>query len=99
MLCVAIGTPVRGLPRKQLREYTTLFQQWKAPAGFDMKALYFGSDGTVVVIVDIQTSAADYEATIPWTGWEWKTIPVVEPPANLEIQQKVRAWEDKVLGG
>jgi len=98
MLCVAIGTPVRGLPRKQLREYTTLFQQWKAPAGFDMKALYFGSDGTVVVIVDIQTSAADYEATIPWTGWEWKTIPVVEPPANLEIQQKVRAWEDKVLG-
>jgi len=99
MLCVAIGTPVRGLPRKQLREYTTLFQQWKAPAGFDMKALYFGSDGTVVVIVDIQTSAADYEATIPWTGWEWKTIPVVEPPANLEIQQKVRAWEDRVLGG
>jgi len=99
MLCVAIGTPVRGLPRKQLREYTTLFQQWKAPAGFDMKALYFGSDGTVVVIVDIQTSAADYEATIPWTGWEWKTIPVVEPPTNLEIQQKVRAWEDKVLGG
>ena len=99
MLCVAIGTPVRGLPRKQLREYTTLFQQWKAPAGFDMKALYFGSDGTVVVIVDAQTSAADYEATIPWTGWEWKTIPVVEPPANLEIQQKVRAWEDKVLGG
>lgn len=99
MLCVAIGTPVRGLPRKQLREYTTLFQQWKAPAGFDMKALYFGSDGTVVVIVDIQTSAADYEATIPWTGWEWKTIPVVEPPANLEIQQKVRVWEDKVLGG
>jgi hypothetical protein len=64
-----------------------------------MKALYFGSDGTVVVIVDIQTSAADYEATIPWTGWEWKTIPVVEPPANLEIQQKVRVWEDKVLGG
>jgi hypothetical protein len=64
-----------------------------------MKALYFGSDGTVVVIVDIQTSAADYEATIPWTGWEWKTIPVVEPPANLEIQQKVRAWEDRVLGG
>ena len=99
MLCVAIGTPVRGLPRKQLREYTTLFQQWKAPAGFDMKALYFGSDGTVVVIVDIQTSAADYEATIPWTGWERKTIPVVEPPANLEIQQKVRAWEDRVLGG
>ena len=99
MLCVAIGSPVRGLPRKQLREYTTLFQQWKAPAGFDMKSLYFGGDGTVVVIVDIQTSAADYEATIPWTGWEWKTIPVVEPPANLEIQQKVRAWEDKVLAG
>ena len=99
MLCAVIGTPVRGRSRKEAREYTTLFQQWKAPAGFDMKALYFGSDGTVVVIVDIQTSAADYEATIPWTGWEWKTIPVVEPPANLEIQQKVRAWEDKVLGG
>ena len=99
MLCAVIGTLVRGRSRKEAREYTTLFQQWKAPAGFDMKALYFGSDGTVVVIVDIQTSAADYEATIPWTGWEWKTIPVVEPPANLEIQQKVRAWEDKVLGG
>ena len=99
MLCVVIGTPVRGLPRRQVREYTTLYEQWKPPAGFDMKSLYFGGDGTVVVIVDIQTSAADYEATIPWTGWEWKTIPVVEPPANLEIQQKVRAWEDKVLGG
>ena len=99
MLCVSIGTPVRGLPRKQAREYTTLFQQWKAPAGFDMKSLYYGGDGTVVVIADIQTSAAGYEATIPWTGWEWKTIPVVEAAEMLQIIQKVRAWEDKVLGG
>ena len=99
MLCVAIGTPVRGLPRKQLREYTTLFQQWKAPPGYDMKALYFGFDGTVVTLVDIQTSAASYEAAFPWTGWEWKVIPVVEAPEMLTIQQKVRAWEDRVLGG
>ena len=64
-----------------------------------MKALYFGAAGTVVAIVDIQTSAAAYEAGIPWTGWEWKTIPVVEAPANLQIGEKVRVWEDKVLGG
>lgn len=99
MLCVVIGTPVRALPRKQAREYTTLLQQWKPPAGYDMKALYFGAAGTVVAIVDIQTSAAAYEAAIPWTGWEWKTIPVVEAPANLQIGEKVRVWEDKVLGG
>jgi len=99
MLCVSIGTPVRGLPRQQAREYTTLFQQWKAPAGFDMKSLYFGGDGTVVVIVDIQTSAASYEAVEPWAGWEWKTIPVVEAPEMLQIIERVRAWEDKVLGG
>jgi hypothetical protein len=99
MLCVVIGTPVRGLPRQQGRQYTALYEQWTPPAGFDIKSLYFGGDGTVVVIVDIQTSAADYEATISWTGWEWKTVPVVEPPENLQINQKVRAWEDKVLGG
>jgi hypothetical protein len=99
MLCVVIGTPVPGLPRQQLREYTTLYRQWKAPAGYDMKALYFGAAGTVVAIVDIQTSAAAFEAGVPWTGWEWKTIPVVEPPANLEIEDRVSAWEDKVLGG
>ncbi len=99
MLCAVIGTPVRALPRKQAREYTTLFQQWKSPAGYDMKSLYFGAAGTVVVIVDIQTSAAAYEAAMPWTGWEWKTIPVVAPPANLEIGEKVRVWADKVLGG
>ncbi len=99
MLCAVIGTPVRGLPRQQVREYTTLYQQWKPPAGYDMKSLYFGSDGSVVSIVDIQTSAAAYEAALPWTGWEWKTIPVVAPPANLEIGEKVRVWADKVLGG
>ena len=99
MLCVVIGKPVRALPRKQAREYNTLLQQWKPPAGYDMKALYFGGEGTVVAIVDIQTSAAAYEAGLPWTGWEWKTIPVVEAPANLQIGEKVRVWEDKVLGG
>lgn len=97
MLCVVIGTPVSGLPRQQGREYTTLFQQWKPPAGYDMKSLYFGPDGAVIAIVDIQSSAAAYEAALPWTGWEWKVTPVVEASEAVQIQLGVFAWEDKVL--
>ena len=99
MLCVVIGTPVRGISRQQAREYTTLFQQWKPPAGYDMKSLYFGTDGTVVAIADIQSSAASYEAALPWTGWEWRVMPVVEASEGVRIQQGVYAWEDKTLGG
>lgn len=99
MLCVVTGTPVRGISRQQAREYTTLFQQWKAPAGYDMKSLYFGSDGSVFVVADIQSSAASYEAAFPWTGWEWKTVAVVEAAEMLQVQERVRAWEDKVLAG
>ena len=99
MLCAVIGTLVPGRSRKEAREYTTLFEQWKAPPGYDLKALYFGIDGTVVTLVDIQTSAASYEAAFPWTGWEWKVIPVIEASEMLPIEQKMRAWEDRVLGG
>jgi hypothetical protein len=98
-LCAVIGTPVRGLPRQQAEEYTALYRQWAPPAGYDMKALYFGADGTVVSIVDTQTSAAVYEAALPWTGWEWKVIPVVEPAQMLQIQEKVSTWGEGVLGG
>jgi len=98
MLCVVIGTPVRGLPRHQEQEYNTLYRQWTPPPGYDMRALYFGSDGTVITVVDIQTSAAIYEAGLPWTGWEWKAIPVVEAADMLQIEQKVTAWARKILG-
>jgi hypothetical protein len=98
MLIVGIGTPVRGLSRQQAQEYTTLYRQWKPPPGYDMKALYFGSDGTVISVVDTPTSAAVYEATLPWTGWEWKAIPVVEAADMLQIEQKVTAWAQKILG-
>ena len=99
MLCIVTGTPVRGIPRDQTREYTKLFQQWKAPTGYDMKSLYFGTDGSVFVVADIQSSAASYEAAFPWTGWEWSIVPVVEAPEMLKIQERVRAWEDKTLAG
>ena len=70
MLCVVIGTPVRGLPRQQAQEYTTLFRQWTPPPGYDMKALYFGRGWqAVVTVVEITTSAAIYEAGLPWTRW------------------------------
>ena len=98
MLCVVIGTPVRGLPRQQTQEYTTLFRQWTAPPGYDMKTLYFGSDQTVVTVVDVQTSAAAYEALFPWTGWDWKAIPVVEAADMLQIEQKITSWAQKILG-
>ncbi len=99
MLCAVIGFPVHGVSRKEAREYTKLYRQWTPPPGYDMKALYFGFDGTVVTLVDIQTSAASYEAGFPWTGWEWKVIPVVEASEMLTIEQKVGAWEDRVLVG
>jgi len=99
MLCAVIGTPVRGLPRQQAREYTALFRQWKPPAGYDMKSLYFGGDGTVVTIVDAQTSAAVVEAALPWSGWEWRIIPVVEGAELLQMEDKVASWEDKALKG
>jgi hypothetical protein len=99
MLCAVIGTLVPGRSRKEAREYTKLYRQWTPPPGYDMKALYFGFDGTVVTLVDIQTSAASYEAGFPWTGWEWRVIPVVEASEMLTIEQKVGAWEDRVLVG
>ena len=98
MLCISIGTPVRGLPRQQAQEYTALYRQWTPPPGYDIKALYFGSDQTVVTVVDVQTSAAAYEAGLPWTGWEWKMTPVVEAADMLQIEQKVTAWTQKTLG-
>ena len=98
MLCVTIGTPVRGLPRQQAQEYITLFRQWTPPAGYDMKALYFGADGSVVVVADIATSAGVVEAALPWTNQAWKVIPVVEAAELLQIEQKVTAWEQKILG-
>ena len=99
MLCAGIGTPVRGRSRKEDREYTKLFQQWTPPAGYDMKALYFGLDDTIVGVVDVQTSAVFCEAIFPWVlGWEWKAIPVIEASEMLTILQKTRAWEDGVLG-
>jgi len=98
MLCVVIGTPVRGLPRQQAQEYTALYRQWTPPPGYDIKALYFGSDQTVVTVVDVQTSAAAYEAGLPWTGWDWKMIPVVEAADMLKFQDKVTAWAQKILG-
>ena len=98
MLCVVIGTPVRGLPRQQAQEYTALYRQWTPPPGYDIKALYFGSDQTVVTVVDVQTSAAAYEAGLPWAGWEWKMTPVVEAADMLQIEQKVTAWTQKTLG-
>ena len=98
MLCAVIGTPVRGLPRQQTQEYTKLYRQWTPPPGYDMKALYFGSDGTVITVVDVQTSAAAYEAALPWTGWDWKMTPVVEGADMLQIEQKVTAWTQKILG-
>jgi Domain of unknown function (DUF3303) len=98
MLCVVIGTPVRGLPRQQAQEYTALYRKWTPPPGYDIKALYFGSDQTVVTLVDVETSAAIYEAGLPWTGWDWKTIPVVEAADMLQIEQKVTGWTQKILG-
>jgi hypothetical protein len=98
MLCISIGTPVGGMPRQQANEYTTLFRQWKAPAGYDMKALYWGSDGSVVAIADVTTSAGIYEAGLPWTNMEWKVIPVVEAAEAVRIQDKVNAWGQKILG-
>ena len=98
MLCVVIGTPVRGLSSQQAQEYTTLFRQWTPPPGYDMKTLYWGSDGSVVVIAEITTSAANYEAGLPWTNMEWKVIPVVESAQALQLQDKVTAWAQKILG-
>jgi hypothetical protein len=63
-----------------------------------MKALYFGSDGSVITVVDVQTPAAAYEAALPWTGWDWKMTPVVEGADMLQIEQKVTAWTQKILG-
>ena len=98
MLCVLIGTPVRGLPRQQAQEYTTLFRQCTLPAGYDMKALYFGAGGSVVAVADIATSAGVVEAALPWTNMEWQVIPVVEAAELLQLEQKVTAWAQKILG-
>ena len=98
MLCVLVGTPVRGLPRQQAQEYTTLFRQWTPPPGYDMKALYFGAGGSVVAVADIATSAGVVEAALPWTNQAWKVIPVVEAAELLQIEQKVTAWAEKILG-
>ena len=98
MLCVSIGTPVRGLSRQQAQEYVALFRQWTPPAGYDMKTLYWGADGSVIAIAEITTSAGVYEAALPWTNMEWKVIPVVEGTEALPIQDKVTAWGEKVLG-
>jgi len=98
MLCVLVGTPVRGLPRQQAQEYTTLFRQWTPPPGYDMKALYFGAGGSVVAVADIATSAGVVEAALPWTNMEWQVIPVVEAAELLQLEQKVTAWAQKILG-
>ena len=98
MLFVVIGTPVRGLTRQQTQEYATLYRQWTPPPGYDIKALYWGSEGSVVTIVDGQTSAAGYEAGLPWTNMEWKVIPVVESAQAVQLQDKVTAWAQKILG-
>ena len=98
MLCVLVGTPVRGLPRQQAQEYITLFRQWTPPAGYDMKALYFGAGGSVVAVADIATSAGVVEAALPWTNMEWQVIPVVEAAELLQLEQKVTAWAQKILG-
>ncbi len=98
MLCVFVGTPVRGLPRQQAQEYTTLYRQWTPPPGYDIRALYWGPEGSVISVVDVQTSAAAFEAGLPWTGWDWKMIPVVEAADMLQIEQKVTAWTQKILG-
>lgn len=98
MLCISIGTPVRGLPRQQAQEYTTLFRQWTPPAGYDMKALYFGADGSVVAVADVTTSAGVLEAALPWTNMEWRVIPAVEAAEQLKIADKVTNWAEKILG-
>jgi hypothetical protein len=98
MLCISIGTPVRGIPRQQAQEYTTLFRQWTPPAGYDMKALYFGADGSVVAVADVATSAGVVEAAMPWTNMEWRVIPVVEAAEQLKIGDKVTSWAEKILG-
>jgi hypothetical protein len=63
-----------------------------------MKALYWGSDGSVVAIAEVTTSAGIYEAGLPWTNMEWKFIPVVEAAEAVQIQDKVTAWGEKILG-
>jgi hypothetical protein len=63
-----------------------------------MKALYFGAGGSVVAVADIATSAGVVEAALPWTNMEWQVIPVVEAAELLQLEQKVTAWAQKILG-
>jgi len=42
--------------------------------------------------------AGIYEAGLPWTNMEWKLTPVVETAEALQVQDKITAWAEKVLG-
>jgi hypothetical protein len=99
MLCMLAGTVVPGLPQERWIETMKLFAQWAPPAGFNMKGMYF-SAGNAFLLVDVETSAACYEALEPWAGmYQFQVIPVVEAPQMMQLSQKVVDWRNKALGG
>jgi len=99
MLCMLTGTVIPGLPFERSLDTMRLFAQWTPPTGFNIKAMYF-SVSTAFLLVDVETSAACYEALEPWGGmYQFQVIPVVEAPQMMQLSQKVVDWRNKVLGG
>jgi hypothetical protein len=99
MLCMVTGTVIPGLPIEQSVDNMKLFPQWTPPTGFNIKAMYF-SVSNAFLLVDVETSAACYEALETWAGfYQFQVIPVVEAPQMMQLSQKVVDWRNKVLGG
>jgi len=75
-----------------------LFAQWRPPAGFNIKAMYF-SVAYAFLLADVETSAACYETLDAWAGsYQFEVIPVVEAGEMMMASQKVVEFRKKALG-
>jgi hypothetical protein len=98
MLFMIHYRPKLGWTEAIAKRATHLFDNWKTPAGFEIKAHYARSDSEGgLVIVEAESPAAIMEATSTFSlFYEHNVNPIVEISEAVPIVQATTRWRDSI---
>jgi hypothetical protein len=98
MLFMIHYRPKDGWTEAIAKRATRLFDNWKPPAGFNIKAHYARSDSEGgLVIVEAESPAAIMEATSTFAlFYEHNVNPIVEISQAVPIVHRTTQWRDSI---
>jgi hypothetical protein len=98
MLFMIHYRPKDGWTEAIAKRATRLFDNWKPPAGFNIKAHYARSDSEGgLVIVEAKSPAAIMEATSTFAlFYEHNVNPIVEISQAVPIVHRTTQWRDSI---